>query len=722
MTGERGKEETNGAQFVGMDGFHMGASFGTEGSYSGDKKGKRRKVIKSCTFCRKRKLKCSQARPMCQQCVIRKLPQCIYTEEFNYPVTNTVLFSQVPNVALVQKIQSLQNLLTENNNDTGDESMPNGSLDNPLRFLRTSVLGENGSMYVFGPTSWKTLSLFEPNKFQTEFQSLWAVLKPPPEYNEPLLQESSIVSVLPTFSQLKICVDSFFSSSLFDLLRIFNKDDVLPFLEKLFVRDATNVDLIVLLNLTEDPRDKYNLGIILQILCLKYYNQNVPSSIKDFIHGLTVASSSSSLNFIERLQFFLLSYINIMINCTSGVWDGTQGIGLVNELCQSCLSLGLDDINRWHMDESQETKESLRCIWFWTLFFDVSCSYDVGKPPFISDDSLNLNAFTVQDSESSGINSRFKAKRSKLMHDFLRVSRFISREIHKRQTSEKTPALLLLLTRFVQSNFSPIEHYTNPIYYSEIDPFAIMILSRALCMITSIGNIDMVIRQNHKIIDKNKMVQFTLISISICVNTILFNFEKSANEEEDILFEGLKLSTILINPLLIRIVSEVYGLAFHKLTFRERGFLFLIDLDTGKRIQFIKYEEEDFDEILKGFDVRSDKFLTFSGTIIRFYEIIDTLFDSSNRNKEIFRAVSKSYQLTSTLAFERVSRVLFDKATQARLNTEKVWLKKGINMEQFSDLMIEEFINDVWKAFKHISQDLWCINKKEFYKQYNFDI
>lgn len=702
----------------------MSTSFTNEGSspIDSDKKGKRRKVIKSCTFCRKRKLKCSQVRPMCQQCSIRKLPQCIYTEEFNYPVTNTVLFSQVPNVALVQKIQSLQNLLTGNNNDTGRESILNASLNNPLRFFRTSVLGENGSMYIFGPTSWKTLSLFESNKFQREFQNLWGVLEPLPEYNEPQSQEPSIVSILPTFSEIEICVDSFFNSTLFDLLRIFNKDDVPPLLEKLFVRDTTNVDLIVLLNLTEDPRDKYNLGIILQILCLKHYNRNVPSSIDKFIHDLTSSSSSSNSNFIERLQFILLSYINIMINSTSGVWDGTQGIDLINELCQSCVSLGLDDINRWYMKESQETKESLRCIWFWTLFFDVSCSYDIGRPPFISDGFLNLNIFTVQDPGSSSIDSRIKPKRSKLMRDFLRVSRFIIRELHKRQTGEKTPALLLLLSKFIQSNFSPIEHYTNPIYYSEIDPFDIMILSRVLCMITSIGNIDMMIGQNHKIVDKNKMVQFTLMSISVCVNTILFNFEKSANEEEDVLFEGLKLSTVLINPLLIRIVSEVYGLAFHKLTFREKGFLFLIDLDTGKKIEFIKYDEENFDEILTGFDVRSDKFLSFSGTIIRFYEIIDTLFDSNNRNKELFRAVSKSYQLTSTLAYERVSRVLFDKATQARLETEKVWLRKGINMEQFSDLMIEEFINDVWKAFKHISKDLWSIDKKEFYKQYNFDI
>lgn len=43
-------------------------------------------------------------------------------------------------------------------------------------------------------------------------------------------------------------------------------------------------------------------------------------------------------------------------------------------------------------------------------------------------------------------------------------------------------------------------------------------------------------------------------------------------------------------------------------------------------------------------------------------------------------------------------------------------------MEHFSDLMIEDFINDVWKTFKEISKDLWSIDKKKFYKQYHFDL
>ena len=655
---------------------------------------------------------------MCQQCVIRKLPQCIYTEEFNYPLSNTELFGQVPNVALVQKIENLQTLLKENDKDNAKPVHYRCS-DNPVRSLRTSVLGDNGSMYVFGPTSWKTLSLFEPNKFQTEFQNLWRVLKPLPEGTRSRLTENNIVADLPSFSRMESCIESFFAGPLFDLLHIFNKDDILSLLDKIFIRDATNSDLIILLNLEVSPKDKYNLGIVLQILCLSYFNQNVPPSVSHFIHTLTAASlSSSSSNFVEKLQYFLLSYINVMVNCTEGVWDATQGIDLINELCQGCVSLGLNDIDKWYLNESKVTKQNLRCIWFWALFLDVSTSYDVGKPPSILDDFLDLSVFTAQNFKSPDVDFR----RVKLMHDFLNVSRSITREIHKREINGKLITFSLRLIEFIQSNFSPIEHYTNSIHYSGIDSFDILILSRALSMVASLYNIEMIIAQQSRIIDKNRMVQFLLISISVCVNTIVFHFKESVNGQRDILPERLKLSIILINPLLIRIISQVYGLAFNRLIFREKGFLFLIDLDTGKKIQFIKYEEENFDELLTGFDIRTDKFLSFSGTIIRFYEIIDSIFASNERNKQLFKAVSNFYQLTSTLAFERVSRVLFDKASQARIETEKVWLKKGINMEHFSDLMIEDFINDVWRTFKDISKDLWSIDKKKFYKQYHFDL
>ncbi|CCH62001.1 hypothetical protein TBLA_0G00520 [Henningerozyma blattae CBS 6284] len=43
-------------------------------------KKKRRTIIKTCTFCRKRKLKCDKRKPRCSSCVTRNLPECVYID------------------------------------------------------------------------------------------------------------------------------------------------------------------------------------------------------------------------------------------------------------------------------------------------------------------------------------------------------------------------------------------------------------------------------------------------------------------------------------------------------------------------------------------------------------------------------------------------------------------------------------------------------------------
>ena len=55
-------------------------------------KSKRHKPIRSCSFCRKRKLKCDQQKPICSSCKSRELSECIYTDNSNCgssPVNNT---------------------------------------------------------------------------------------------------------------------------------------------------------------------------------------------------------------------------------------------------------------------------------------------------------------------------------------------------------------------------------------------------------------------------------------------------------------------------------------------------------------------------------------------------------------------------------------------------------------------------------------------------------
>ena len=51
------------------------------GAADGIAKKRRKKAIKSCAFCRKRKLRCDQQRPRCSTCVARGLTECVYGTE-----------------------------------------------------------------------------------------------------------------------------------------------------------------------------------------------------------------------------------------------------------------------------------------------------------------------------------------------------------------------------------------------------------------------------------------------------------------------------------------------------------------------------------------------------------------------------------------------------------------------------------------------------------------
>lgn len=67
------------------------AETGGEGSADGNGtvKKRRRKAIKSCAFCRKRKLRCDQQKPMCSTCKARNHKECVYNTGFENELDNS---------------------------------------------------------------------------------------------------------------------------------------------------------------------------------------------------------------------------------------------------------------------------------------------------------------------------------------------------------------------------------------------------------------------------------------------------------------------------------------------------------------------------------------------------------------------------------------------------------------------------------------------------------
>lgn len=96
-------------------------------------KRKRRKPIKSCTFCRRRKLRCDQLKPMCSTCVARELPECVYVE--SAPTPHEMAGSSgndprdsAPNGNLLSKVNELEKQLQDVANRIGGRSVGGESI------------------------------------------------------------------------------------------------------------------------------------------------------------------------------------------------------------------------------------------------------------------------------------------------------------------------------------------------------------------------------------------------------------------------------------------------------------------------------------------------------------------------------------------------------------------------------------------------------------------
>lgn len=105
---------------------------------------KRNKLIKSCGFCRRRKLRCDQQKPMCSTCISRNLVACQYAEEFNKSVEKKAIYGTFSNMELLKKIDDLENkiqLLENDRNTNPPTNFMYSSSNFPL--LNATACGES---------------------------------------------------------------------------------------------------------------------------------------------------------------------------------------------------------------------------------------------------------------------------------------------------------------------------------------------------------------------------------------------------------------------------------------------------------------------------------------------------------------------------------------------------------------------------------------------------
>lgn len=696
---------------------------------------RRRKIIKSCTFCRQRKLKCDHKRPKCGSCLARKLPECIYLDTLNLQLTSTDLYSNKPNVALLRRIQELELELDKTYMDDASEgsekglSSEAGSRTSTSGISDTVFSGEpcrnkvlnfnalrvkNGRFVYYGPTSIRATISASGERFVAEYSKFWDRVKsdladwktahgrfPTMEHNIITAPQTSnalesIILDLPCYEVVGLKINEFFDDPLHDYFRFLDKQKVLADFACCFVPGyaaTPEIDGVpkqqVIMIVAPENKNFYTIGVILMILCLNHYKTGIPVSIERFIvtlEGFTMASSM----FVERAQLLLLVYVFRVYNGMGG--NGSSNlVSLVSLLTSTALRLGLHkDIDMMYGGQEHLVGSlySLKNLWYWTLFADLCVAFDMGVLMNVT--SAHFDDSTLPTSERGRI---------PLLRNFLFLGRKCMQSLLNPNTAPDLHLKAGELISFVESQFRPIRFYTNIALISQVDLFEVIILSPALAMITNFFDLMRIIdsqRDTHKemtVYLKNKFVKCMLVATSLMVNTIIQCYKLDKERLSAAKFIQLKhltprlnLCVLLLNSFPIRVLTEMYALMLYKISLFEKGQR--ITVDKGQFSNFPSLDD---------LSVPRNSYLHFKDSFEAFCSTFDELWTPENTG--MIQILMNSHYFVIMMALERVNRKVFQLALQSRTEVEKVHNWPKLIQNNVSDDVIKMLADEVWNNY-----------------------
>lgn len=713
---------------------------------------RRRKAIRSCTFCRHRKLKCDHKRPMCGSCAARKLPECIYVDSFNFQLTSDELFSNKPNVALVRRIQELEEELERNciedavDTTDRDQELDTSSSSNTLSSKRTSSLAgkserniitelsvfelKEGRAIYHGPTSVEATINSSGERYAIEYRKFWA--KMTTDLNSwkgvhgrlitsefcaiSSPQSSSILDAiipdLPSYEVINQKLHEFFDGPLHEYFQFLDPPKTLAEFVHFFIPEfVTNVktdgmpERPIVMLITPKNENPFAIGIIVMILSITYYKTALPESIARLMVTLMGFSTARS-NYVEKAQFLLL-------NCLFRAYHGLNGFGssnlvaVVSHLTSTVLRLGLHmDIDALYSKQEHlvGSVHSIKNVWYWTLFVDLCVSFDVGAPLNISYTHYdNLRLLTPEKG------------REALLRNFLYIGRKCMFELYACKECPDLCQMAEDLVSFIESHFSPLQYYTNSTLFEQVDLFDVIILSPVLAMITNYYNLLRIlcmqgrITQTLTFFQKNRFFKCMLGATSLMVNTIVrcyrMDLECVPAEEfaqQKALTPSLNLCVLVLNTFPIRVLTESYGLMLFKLALFE----------TGKSIFMDSCQNPPAYPSLNDLSAPEDTLYSLTDCFQVFSSIVDELWRPEN--ERMIQMLRNSRYYVIMIGLERINRKVFQQALDKRTQMESTHNWSKIGQDNVSEDVIKKLADEVWSSYSSGLTDLIEMDVADF--------
>lgn len=660
-------------------------SFQTTVKESIPPKRRRRKPVKSCAFCRQRKLRCDQRKPICTTCFKRGRKECIYK---NNVVEHPSSDSSSGNEILKRKISVLEQRLgiTEK-----DEDGIEPKSKNVLRELNFSQIKENGRRTMFGPTAVRVFFLSERWGLTKKYSQLWAKVKterkriksdtgysmlhenmlieepyrelPPSTEAYTLLSE--VQSSLPSYEAILRAIESFFGDDeLFIINPAFDRLKVLNDFQESFVPgriSSATFERPICKLVGSSKKNYYKIAVILGIIMYTSRQYETAISYEKFFVMLNGLSTGKT-NYVERVQTTFLRYsFRVKWGLTGG--DSPHTIMLVNSMVNEATLLGLNtNINQTF--EGHETLygnlTSLRKLWLWIMFCDFDSALQMGSLLKVPDDLVfDETVFAIENDVPKSL--------YKLMGSFLKIARPMLLSVYSKKVTPDLEQYCDDIISFIEQDFPPIEHYTNEKLISKTNLSSVMILSASISLLLAFYGLRFLALKEKTYYMKNALGTTTIMAFYLSINVIIENYNRDKKAFPESLENDVKylspymcLAVSFLHRLIIRALSIFYTIFYYKLTLFENGLLVL------------GAEPRDTPIDMTSFRVPSFEKLSFMSVFDEFSIVFDRLARSSDK---VFNSlVRRSNILITTFALEKLCHKVMDKVLESRKIAEETWM------------------------------------------------
>lgn len=676
------------------------------------KKKKRNKLVKSCTFCRKRKMKCDQNRPRCSTCVSRNMQTCEYSEALGKqnPKTKNIIpasSKKGDGISSTNRVMQLQcgpdSLINSHIFDSNEKDSINPFNDQFL--LQTK---DSGRRYMHGPTSLRTSIVrnnwslvekygqlwyrvkLEKNKWRSsnKFSMLNEALAVELDGQEPESDDNitdtlpadysperpanlvdRICSVLPSYESCKSIISSFFDSSeLYEISDVLCKNRITADFYSEFHPQSSllpNGERKLELVKTTLKRNFYKVGVLLSIICITHYREHVPLVIRKFfvmVNGFTTAR----VFYLERLHYLLLQYYYRQLFTPCG--DETHMINLADMLSSTAITMGLYlNIDKlYHNQESAVgALVNLKKLWIWVLYVDYHVALEAGRPLGISL-QLSPSNDPIYDDPLPG----YKFYRQ--MAGFLKLARPMIDDFYIKDKRPDLKSHTNKLRTFFESELGPLSNYTDRSKAKHIPLSETRIGLSVLSAILMLNNARVIVLGENKMKLNNGMVKFISVSLVASTNLIdrCFALDKEfypeyLNPRSKLLPPYMTLALSYVNTILPRASSCFFTVVHHKIMLFETGLLPKLSHDRKDIVDC------NLDDLECPSTKRYSMIQTFDKYISPLKDWLDAQTD------DVKMIMGNWHGFSINIALERVRRMLLEKVKELLYKTKEQLQAKG---------------------------------------------